>query len=75
MKKICCLEILKAALFRRAKNPRRRTLARSILEAVKKRGGETDKAILPREKTLDQTAYMARTIKIDMPKTIQGPLD
>jgi hypothetical protein len=47
-------------------NARRSTPAKSILEAVKKRGGQCSKVIFPMEKTLDQVAYIKITIKIDM---------
>jgi len=38
----------------------------NILEAVKKRGGASSRAIFPREKTLDQMANMEMRIKSDM---------
>jgi hypothetical protein len=39
--------------------------ARIIREEVKKRGGQCSKVHLPREKTLDQVAYIKTTKKID----------
>jgi len=50
--------------FLQKRNPKRSKAAKSILEAVKNRGGETLRAIFPNAKTLDQVAYIKTTKKI-----------
>lgn len=42
------------------------TAANNMREAVKKRGGECSKTSFPREKTLDQAAYIKATKNTDM---------
>jgi hypothetical protein len=42
------------------------TAAKSIREAVRKKGGEYCRASFPREKTLDQAAYIKETKNTDM---------
>ena len=52
--------------LRKKRKPSRITPARSIRDAVKKRGGETSRAILASENMLDQVAYIKIRIAIDM---------
>jgi len=48
------------------------TPAKSIRDAVKKRGGQWTRAIFPRVNMLDQPAYIKMTNMIDMGKSIAG---
>ena len=62
-KEINCFGVMrKEARFRRPRKPRRRTPARSMREAVRKRGGEWRRVSFPKEKMVDQRAYM-RTMR------------
>ena len=70
MEKICLSDNLKANRFLIAMKPSKRIPAKSMREAVKKRGGECSSAIFPRENMLDQVAYMKTTTKIDMGRII-----
>ena len=64
--KNCLKVILKAKRSLMAIKARRSTPAKSILEAVRKRGGQWTRAIFPKENILDHPAYIKTTIKIDM---------
>jgi len=46
------------------------TAAKSIRVAVRKRGGECSNASFPREKTLDQAAYIKATKNTDIDKVL-----
>ena len=70
MEAICLNESLNDFRFLMAIRARRITPARSIREAVRKRGGECSRAIFPKENMLDQPAYMKTTIRIDMGASI-----
>src|SRR3972149_3937075 len=66
MEKNCFLLMRREERLKRARKRRRRIPASPILKPVKKMGGAYIRAIFPREKTLDQRAYMKITVKICM---------
>ncbi len=72
--KNCLRENLNARRFLRARKARRIVPAKSILEPVKKSGGECSRAIFPNENILDQPAYIKITRRIDMLASISRGL-
>lgn len=55
-----------------AKNPVRSIPASSIREAVKNRGGQLSSVHFPKEKTVDQVAYIRIMVKIDIGNRLPG---
>lgn len=62
----CRFVRLKDDLRKMAKNPVRSIPASNMREEVRNRGGQLSKVHFPREKTVDQVAYIRMIVKIDM---------